>query len=341
MRITRDSLIQAARQAAAQQLRKDRRMVCIYLTGSLLSDEPLLGHTTDIDLFFIHDTTPEKRREIQRLSDEIHLDIAHFAQNDFRQPREQRSDPWLSPFICNNPIILHDTQHWFEFTQASVCAQYGRPEYTLQRARKFSIASRQTWLELKSGAVSGAGNKVYQYLKAVENAANSIASLSNRPLTERRFILEYPYRAEEIGRPDLSDSFTSLFIPSGLSTQSLVDWLEDWEEAFILAGNPENSTVQPPARLDPNRLTYYKSAAQALKDENPAAALWPLIRTWTLAALTLPDHLRIQEKWLEAVNTLGLGPERMEERIHTLDTYLDTTEETLDIWANNMGVVQA
>jgi hypothetical protein len=43
MRITRDLLLKAARDSAAQRLRADRRLVCIFLTGSLLQKDPLLG----------------------------------------------------------------------------------------------------------------------------------------------------------------------------------------------------------------------------------------------------------------------------------------------------------
>ncbi|MCE5208653.1 MAG: hypothetical protein LLG42_10135 [Chloroflexi bacterium] len=336
MRITRDSLLQAARTAADQQLRQNRRMVCIYLTGSLLTDEPLLGHTTDIDLFFIHDNTPEHPREIIRLSDEIHLDIAHFAQSDFRQPREQRSDPWLSPFICNNPIILHDTQHWFEFTQSSICAQYGRPEYTLYRARNFYTSSRQLWFDLKNRTAQHHTEKVYQFLKAMEKAANAVASLTNRPMTERRFLLQYPGRAEAIGNPGLADAFIDLLMPPDGFSGVPAAWLENWEEAFIAASKSEKA----PIKLDINRLSYYKNATLALNEEHPFAALWPVIKTWTLAASVSTDNLMIQDKWSAVVETMGMSPDQMDDRIQRLDEYLDSIDETLDAWSKDMGIVQ-
>ena len=50
MRITREALLKLAHEAAVQRARVNREITCIYLTGSLLSEAPLLGGTTDIDL---------------------------------------------------------------------------------------------------------------------------------------------------------------------------------------------------------------------------------------------------------------------------------------------------
>jgi len=116
MRITRESLHTIARETAEKYARRNRALVCIYLTGSLLSDAPLLGGTTDIDLIFVHAATPPFTREVLRLSDEIHLDIAHYPQTVYQQPRHLRRDPWIGAHLCLNSLMLYDTQHWFEFT---------------------------------------------------------------------------------------------------------------------------------------------------------------------------------------------------------------------------------
>ncbi len=54
MRITPEILQKLARDTVAQRTRSDRDVVAVYLQGSLLRDDPLLGGTADIDLFFIH-----------------------------------------------------------------------------------------------------------------------------------------------------------------------------------------------------------------------------------------------------------------------------------------------
>ena len=58
MRLTRETLIKIARDTAEQRVQISRRIICIYLVGSVLSDSPLLGGTTDIDLIIIHDSEP-------------------------------------------------------------------------------------------------------------------------------------------------------------------------------------------------------------------------------------------------------------------------------------------
>ncbi len=334
MRITRDSLLQTARQVVAQQVRRDRHLICIYLTGSLLHDEPLLGRTTDIDLFFIHDSEPPLEREIISISDEIHIDIAHLPQGIFRQPREQRSDPWIAPFLCANPICLHDTQHWFEFTQASVCAQFGRTDYILQRSRSLAEEARQLWLDIKTGMVESYSLQVKHYLKSLEHSANAIASLSGNPLTERRLLLQYPKRAAAIGREELSAGFVDLIIQQAIPQDIWETWLQHWEAAFLAAGSIQNA----PAQLHPCRIAYYKNAAQSIREDSPPAALWPILHTWAIAMTILPEENHHWEDWKSVLKFLGLDIHPSGTSISALDNYLDDIEETLDLWAQKMGL---
>ena len=152
MRITRETLLKIATETAAQRVRQNRSLVSILATGSLLEEEPVLGGTTDIDLIFVHSGQPPIDRELVRLNDEVHLDIAHLPQSLFNQPRQLRVDSWLGPAIYANPILLHDTQHWFEFTQASVRSQFTRPDYALGRARPFAERARQSWLQMRESS---------------------------------------------------------------------------------------------------------------------------------------------------------------------------------------------
>jgi predicted nucleotidyltransferase len=89
MRITRDLLLNLARENAAKFAAKDRGLVCVYLTGSLLrTDEPFIGGVTDIDLICVHDRPVNAPREIVRINADVHLDIAHYAQEDFTPARK-------------------------------------------------------------------------------------------------------------------------------------------------------------------------------------------------------------------------------------------------------------
>ena len=133
MRITRQALLKLARDRAALLARQDRSLICIYLTGSLLFDAPLLGGTTDIDLICVHSEKTPQPRLVTRISNEVHFDEAHYSQTIFLQPRRLRLNPWVGSYLIHNPLPLYDVQHWFEFTQASVSDKFNDPEMVIQR----------------------------------------------------------------------------------------------------------------------------------------------------------------------------------------------------------------
>ena len=191
MRITPALLLKIARDTVAQRTRSDHGLLSIYLHGSLLEDDPLLGGTADIDLVFIHDEEHSVEREIQRLTDEVHLDIAHHARSDYRWARSLRLHPWLGPTIINCKI-LYDPQHFMDFTQASVRGQFNQPDNVLGRARGQADHARQMWFSLHDLTSEPGLAEINLYLQAIEHAVNAVASLSGPPLTERRFLLRFP-----------------------------------------------------------------------------------------------------------------------------------------------------
>lgn len=332
MRITRDLLLKLARDTATARARSDRSLMCVYLTGSVLGEEPLLGGTTDIDLIFVHSDEPYLAREVQRLSDDIHLDIAHYAQARFHAPRHLRLDAWMGSFLCARPLVLYDVQHWFDYTQASVFSQFGQPEQVLGRARPLAEAARQTWFELQTTPPENSARTLVPYLRALEQAANAIACLSGPPLTERRFLLNLPGRAAAIGQPDLVAALVLLI--QGNEPPSADDWqawLPAWSETLRTAGQQPGAAL----RLHPARHAYYERAVQALHSETPTAALWLLLRTWALAQASLPTAT---PAWEALLQTLGLSEAAFEARLAALDGLLDRVESTLDDWAHQNGI---
>ncbi len=334
MRITRETLLKIARETATQRVRTNRHLLCIYLTGSLLGDEALLGGTADIDLVFVHDSMPLQEREVVRVSDDVHLDIAHHAQSVYHQPRNLRKNPWIGSYLCNSPLALHDMQHWFEFTQASVSAQFDLPVNVLERARPLADSARQTWFELQAGECLADPHTVWAYIKALENVANAIACLSGPPLTERRFLLNFPQRAEAIDRPGLASGLIDLFTERQPDVHEWEQWLGAWRETFSSASQRDEA----PASLHPCRRSYYERAIHTLKEDHPQAALWLLARTWTRALTCLEEENEHLAAWKELTLALGLGDEQLEARLEQFDAYLDTVEETLDQWAKSNGI---
>ncbi len=335
MRLTRDILIKLARDNALQRARVSRRIISIYLTGSVLEEEPLLGGTTDIDLVIIHDSEPLQEREIVRLTDEVHLDISHYPQSLFHQPRRLRSDPWLGPFIYSKPLVFHDTQHWFDFTQAATGAQFFQPEYIIQRASSLAQAARQAWMDLSFNPPESHSDHVSMFFKAIENAGNALASLTGNPLAERRFFLHLPQRLQGLHRPELTAGLVRLFLPQESSWEaSWADLFTAWKAAYHAC----SGLAEPPARLHPSRQAYYARAAAALWEENPTAAIWLIMRTWTLMVQILPAQDPAQTNWLSAIQALQLDESSFASRLDEMDRYLDQVEETLDDWAQRNGV---
>jgi hypothetical protein len=268
------------------------------------------------------------------VTDEVHLDIAHVSQARFTHPRQLRADPWLGVFLCYNPKMLYDTQHWFEFTQAAVAAQFYLPNYIIDRARPLAESARQAWFGLHSGQASSP-EKTLSYLKALEWSANSIALLSGPPLTERRFLLNYPARAAAVDRPGLASGLVDLLVgDQNLPQEELTAIMDGWRQALAEAARNENC----PPRLQSPRLQYYTRSAEALLPGSQAAALWLIMRTWTSAACFLGKESATIKSWQYACNTLGLDSHGIDDRLDTLDAYLDSVEETLDIWSQKNGI---
>lgn len=333
MRINRNTLLKIAEDTIARRVRTKRGILSAYLCGSLLGEDYLMGGTADIDLTFIHIDTAPQEREIIRLTDEIHLDIAHYAQRDFRDPRELRIHPWLGPTIFDCQI-LHDPQHFMDFTQASVRGQFHNSTYVLSRCRKRIQSARQIWMGFYTDLPDEPGVvEVAAYIRALENAANAVTSLSGPPLAERRLLLEFPKRAEAVDRPGLYPGLLGLLGAPNVDRDTIRKWLPAWQRA--VEGIP---VTDVPPRLNPYRLVYYRRAFKdTLDGEQPMAVLWPLLRTWTLAVSCDPQDSETTGAWREACTQLGLLGVGFSERVEALDAYLDLVEETLEAWEERSG----
>ena len=334
MRITRDLLLKAAYQSVTDLIMRYDDVVSIYLTGSLIEEQPLLGGVTDIDLICIHSFNPPIPREVVRLVDEFHLDIAHYPQSHFSRPISLRQDAWLGSFLCYKPISLYDTQHWFEFTQAGVFAQFLQPDYTLKRVRPFIEQARQKWLALKEGQSELDADEFWEYCKALEYAGNAIACLVGVPLTERRFLIDLPARAQALDHPTLSSELSNLIKPPEGTQLTWQPWLKDWSNALLAA----NEKKHFPVRLNPLRIPYYEQAISVLSEEHYDAALWTLLRTWALSMTHLPKRSPHVKSWQKFLDALNLGKEHFRDRLIALDGYLEVVEDTLSTWAKQNGL---
>jgi hypothetical protein len=334
MRVTRESLIRIAKETAQERAFNDRDVIAAYLTGSLISDaDPLLGGTADIDIIFVHAEEPKHRREFTKLTADFHLDISHRAKAEFKRPRELRLDPWLG-WEMYDPMLLFEREKFFEFVQAGLRAgfEFNAPAPALHRSRQLLAHGRGIWRDLLEVTEVMPGD-LAQYMKSLYHAVNAVAELSGPPLQERRLMLEFPARAETAKRPGLNAGLVGLLGASNLDPVTLNQWLAEWKLAFEAA--MENSRVDP--RIHRARLNYYEKGIQALlAGENPRAALWPLLQTWTLAVDVLPHHAVVA--WRSACEQLHLTGSGFEEHVNGLDQYLDEVESLLDELAAENGL---
>jgi hypothetical protein len=329
MRITRDALVKIAKDTTEKTLAPNRNVTAVFLVGSMLSADPFMGGTTDVDLLVIYNGEPPDAHQIIKLSNEFHIDICYESASLYAQPRELRGDPWRG-YAMWNPTLLHQKGRFFEYTQSSLRAQFDDPANKLKRAYAFSAPAREAW----SGMQFDPENvNPLHLLNAAANAANAVAVLSGEPLTERRLLAGFPARAQAIGNPDFIRALLEVF-GRQMNIELVREWLPAWEDAFSTAGlAPLDLSIHTA------RLGYYKSAITTLLESDfPLAAIWPMIFTWAKAAEAgnfTSEHHRV---WMRVLALLGLDSVGMPERVDALDRYLDTLEETLEKIAAENGL---
>ncbi len=336
MRVTRESLIRVARETAQERAFNDLSIVAAYLTGSLLSgQDPMLGGTTDVDLILVHGSPAPVPRQIIKLTPDFHIDVRHRTRSEFRSPRDLRVNPLLG-WEMYDPMLLYEREKFFEFVQAGLRAgsEFHAPALVLGRCRKLLAAARKDWVDLNdvNGETAGVV-QVWQFLRALNNAANTLAELSGGPLPERRLLLEFPARAQKAECPDCVAGVFNLLGAGLVDAGAVSTWVPDWRTAFLAAAGIDK--VDP--RIHTDRLNYYEKAMVALlAGDSPLAALWPLAITWTLSVGVLDEPQR--QPWNQAFRALGLLGKGLEERVAGLDLYLDEIEARLDDIARANGI---
>lgn len=331
MRVTREILIRIARETAQKQALSDPGLVAAYLTGSLRSEEPFLGRSTDIDITLVHSSRPKVRREILPLTPDVHLDLVHNQRSEYEKPKELRVHPRFGPELYD-PLPLHVSGHFFEFVQAGVREKYHEPANVLARVRCLAGEARERWKQLQPRSASSP-EQVLVYLKSIQLAAEAVAQLSGGPLAERRFLLQFPQCAAAAGEPGLAAGLLGLLGASLIGKEQLVSLLGDWEQSFMDAA----SRPRVHASIAPPRLAYYQSGLRALLEAaDPCTIVWPLIRSWTRAAAVLPPTR--QAKWLAACELLGLSGPGFPGRVEGLDAFLDRVDELVETTATSQGV---
>lgn len=326
MRVTRDTLLNLAKENASKLTAKDRGLVCIYLTGSLLKQDPFIGGITDIDLICVHDRAITERREIVRINSDVHLDIAHYTQEDFSPARKLRIDPWIGGALELGAICLQDSSHWFDLTRSTAISQYWQSSNVSARCKLFLDSARQDWQALVDGTVPQGIKRIQTFVNAIRKTANATASLSGMPLTVRRLFIDLPERAEKAGIPDITGDLVQLFTSSEVTDACWQPWQSGLNNAF--EGLKTAKSIPP--TISTNRRSYYEKAILALSEERPAAAVWVLLDVWTMAANQLTKTEAPYKEWQDFCHQLRLDSKTLPLRLDALDSALDLVEEAVE-----------
>ncbi len=335
MRITQELLHKFARETVKQRQRSEPDLHAAYLCGSVLSEFPLLGGVTDIDLVLVHKYQVPVERETIGLTNDVSLDIDHKRQEDFENPRHLRQAPWMGYPLTYNHILLFDTDHWLEFVQASVSSDFHRPDNVLARVNLFLSEAREQWFSLIQTPSETHTAWLHRYLEILALAANAIAGLIGPPLTTRRFLTSFNQRTHTLGVPNLIAGFFGLLGFSDQERGSLARWVEGLDADF----DHLLETSVPPAHLTACRQPYYLEGIKALMEyETPDQALWPLLRIWTDIHLSMTKPSPSLEVWQGCLKSLNLTEEQSSQKATALDAYLDTLEVNIESWAEAYGI---
>ncbi len=331
MRITQDLLYKYARETVKRRQRGELDLHAAYLTGSLLGDSPLLGGTTDIDLVLVHKFQVPMERECLPLTPEISLDILHTLRKDYDQHKQLRLDPYMGYPLTHNLILLYDNEHWLEFIQSGVSANFHRPDIVLNRVNALMTSARDGWFSLMQSCDFTYSDWLDQYFEVLSLAANAVAGLIGPPLTRRRFLMDFKDRVETLGTPKALIAFYGVLGFTEENAMHLPAWINAFKEDFQALG----SATDTPVHLSTCRQGYYTNALQALSEsDEPQQAAWPLLRTWLdvyLASKTSPPNA---ETWENCLETLGMTQNTAEQKIEALDAYLDSLEIVIESWAD-------
>ena len=335
MRITRELLHKYARQTVNVRLRSEPDIHAVYLVGSLVEEDPLLGGLTDIDLVLVHKYQATVCRECTPLTHDVSLDIYHKVREDYAKHRTFRQDPYMGYPLTHYNIILHDSEHWLEFIQSSVNAEFHRPDNVLARVRKFSNTAREKWFDLFQ--IPSNSHKVWlnQFLEILSLAANSISGLIGPPLTTRRFLMTFQERSESLGVPKVMAGFYGLLGVDDQSAENYEQWTEAFEKDLTLLAEE----AAPPVHLLPFRHSYYLNGIKALiHSDTPNQAIWPLLKTWLDIQFALPEPSPQVEAWDNFLDVLALTPDQAAEKAEALDAYLDSLEMVVEAWDDAYGI---
>lgn len=335
MKITKERLLTLTQMYLNKLVRSDHSVVCVYLVGSMLEEDPFINGTTDVDLVIVHNVPVSENREIVAISPEATLDIHHIEQNTYSPPRKIRKDPWVGSSLCFDPIVLYGTGHWFEFAQASVEAGFFQPEAVIYRSRLFSNAAREKFSSLGTTMQQG-GNYTAAYLKTIENAANAVATLVGKPLTDRTMFKQFKAIADNLDEPELMADLHALLLGNRDISPYYEYFFNAWKYYIEFFGN--NPVSHSMMKLNASRLLYYMRPVEWYWNEHLTSSIWLMAKTWSSIAnyIQLDDN----EYYNSFLTMLEISPHFFVQRHDQLEALLEKVEDVQEKWGREKGFIE-
>jgi len=319
MRITTEILVNIAHDYVKKQLTSGEDLIAAYLTGSILSNNFLIGGKTDIDIILIKDIEFETRETI-KLSHDIHLDVVNHPKKFYQPPKLVRTHPFLGSAI-NSCLTLYDDNHFIDFTQAGVRSGFDSYENRFERSFPLLTEARKNWLSLEMKDEIEILIDTKLYFSCLKSLSQAFAINNNHPISIRNFVPHLRRISEEVSFPALPIGLIGLSGGNLLDKKLLKVWIIEWKQFFIqVSKEPE-----VPAQFQLAKIDYYHSAIDELiKTESPMDGLWILINTWMEAQITFPN---ITSNLLPNLEIMGFSNESFPQKLKGLDALLDLIEE--------------
>lgn len=328
MIITQERLIVLAEEAV-ERWAKRQPILAAYLIGSVLDDQPLLGGAADVDIVIIEQDHPLIERQMQPLSDDVHLDIAFHAREIYEKPRRLRTDPWLGPALWHHHR-LYDPKHFFDWAQAGAAAQFQRPENVRGRATAFLASARS----LRAGVSTSSW--LQPFLLATMHGLNAAVSLAGQPASGRRIVRSAGDRLALLDLQDLHAGFLGLIDAIEPDEWHLPEWLGAWGKAFDAQGEYRSADLGDPRR------DYYLRGFQSLAEGGDAVAvIWPLLKTWSEVLENIEPSAegdQHQAAFDGVRDNLRLSNQHRDLRLGQLETFLDRVELSIEAWSRQHGI---
>ena len=174
---------------------------------------------------------------------------------------------------------------------------------------------------------------VFNYLLCIENAVNSVACLSKRPLTLRHFLQDFNECSMDVGNPELVGEAESLFTDQPLD-QYYSYYSQFWNYYFDYFSNYVKEDFFP--EYGKFRMPYYTKPVEAYWEAHLPSAIWIMLNTWTHFFSAM--NLEFNESFHSFLGMNGLTPQQSVTRLPQIDHFLEQVDDTIDNWGKSKGI---